>query len=345
MKRRDFARLSMALTAGVGNLTVGSRELNRAHLQKPNLPRPGAKWGLISPGSSAPKDKIELAMSNVRSLGFEPVLGVNASKKYGFLAGTDEERLYDLHAMFANPEIEGIWCIRGGYGCTRLLPHIKYEMIAQNPKFFMGYSDVTALHHAFLKHAGLITFHGPIAAAELSEFTRLNLIRTWSEDSTHLTQCRDNENLGITRPEFRLERLIGGIVEGELIGGNLSILAAMAGTPYAASYRNKIVFIEDIGEAPYRLDRMLVQLLQASDFGEAAGYILGVFNDCMPSKGSQSLSLHDTIGSQFYALQKPMLMGFPIGHIKNQVTLPQGLQVQFNAEDASLTFLESAYGT
>ncbi len=342
MKRRDFHRLSVALAAA----PIGVSAIQPEHTPlriKPPRPKPAGKWGLIAPGSPVSEERVELAIKNVEHLGFIPVLGTHAQKEYGYLAGSDEERLADLHEMFSRPEIEGIWCLRGGYGCTRLLPNINYALIAKNPKPFFGYSDITALHCAFLEHAGLVTFHGPVASAELSPFSETNFRALWEEDEVVLIPATENRTLAATDIAYQVQTLIEGVVEGALIGGNLSLLAAMAGTPFSPSYKNKIVFIEDIGEKPYRIDRMLVQLIQGTDFTEAAGYLLGVFNDCQPGEDAPSLSLHETLGQIFTPLGKPLLIGFPFGHIDHQITLPQGIRARLDTTNHSLTLLESSF--
>jgi len=343
MKRRDFNRLSISLAASSIATAASARSGQSQTLIKPPLPKSAGKWGLIAPGSPLSEKRIDHAIKNVEMIGFIPVLGQHARKQHGYLAGSDEERLADLHDMFTRPEIEGIWCLRGGYGCTRLLPQIDYDIIANNPKPFFGYSDITALHCAFLAKAGLISFHGPVASAELTEFSENSFRNIWIEDDLMLTPAPAHKSLAVTNAAYRVQTLIEGVVEGSLIGGNLSILAAMAGTPYAPTYRDKIVFIEDIGEKPYRIDRMLTQLVQATDFAEAAGYALGVFHDCEAPEGSQSLSLLETLGHFFSALGKPMCVGFPIGHIDDQHTLPQGTRARLDTSAHSITLLESPF--
>lgn len=343
MKRRQFHQLALAGLPALAHSSKSVAAKPQDDLIKPSKPRLGSKWGLIAPGSPVPKQRIRQAEENVRKLGFVPVVGRHASKEYGFLAGTDEERLDDLLSMFADPDIEAVWCLRGGYGCSRLLPHIDYNLIQANPKPLIGYSDITALHFAFYARCNLLSFHGPISAAQFGPYNQEHLTKTWQADSWTIRPYKEHQNMGVSKTEYRAESLIRGQATGRLIGGNLSLLAALAGTPYSPSYRDKIVFIEDIGELPYRLDRMLVQLRQATDFEDAAGYVLGVFKDCKPESSDRSLGLKETLAGQFMPLGKPMAYGLPFGHVEEQVTLPQGAQAHFNAGTMELTILETPF--
>ncbi|MBX2814714.1 MAG: LD-carboxypeptidase [Saprospiraceae bacterium] len=343
MKRREFSRLTVGVPLALAGRSAMIKKESVAPVLKPRKPSPGSRWGLIAPGSPVPRKRIELAKKNVSSLGFEPVLGKHVDKELGFLAGKDEERLEDIHAMFEDDTIEAIWCLRGGYGCTRLLPLLDYDLIRQNPKPLFGYSDITALHHALWTETGLISFHGPIPAAEFGLYNQEHLTKTWTENTWSIGLHDAHRKLGTSRREFRSGVIHKGIAEGQLIGGNLTLLAAMVGTPQSPSYTNKIVFIEDVGEKPYRIDRMITQLSQGSDFKEAAGYVLGIFNDCHPEKEDKSLSLKETLGRQFQAIGKPCVYGLPIGHIEEQVTLPQGVQAGLRADDLVLEILESPF--
>ena len=340
MKRRQFTQL-----LGAGLPLGASKAFTSAapDLVLPARPRAGDKWGLIAPGSPVPRDRIKQAEANVKQLGFQPVVGKHAGKDFGFLAGTDEQRLDDLHNMFADPDIKAIWCLRGGYGCSRLLPHIQYNLIRSNPKPLFGYSDITALHLAFLTQCGLVSFHGPIPAATFGAYNRTFFERSWTDASWHIRPHKKHQDLAVSRKEFRAETLIPGEATGSLVGGNLSLLASLAGTAYSPSYRDSIVFLEDVGEKPYRIDRMLTQLLQATDFSEASAYVLGIFNDCEAGEEDRSLTLKETLAGQFAKLGRPTAYGLPFGHVEEQVTLPQGVEAHFDSAALTLTVLESPF--
>ena len=333
MNRRSFHG---SLSLGLGSLFVPSF-VQDSLIKPPRLQR-GNKVGLIAPGSPVPSDRIGKAVELVLSLGYQPVLGRHVEKHHGYLAGTDQERLEDLHHMFSNNEVKAVWCIRGGYGCTRLLPKIDFDLIRQNPKIFIGYSDITDLHVAFMKQVGLVTFHGPVASSEPTSYTIENLKKVWeAEQSFSIHPLRGAAADPYPRPYV----LNPGQASGLLVGGNLSLLAALAGTKWSPSYRDKLVFMEDIGEKPYRIDRMLTQLYQATDLAKASGIILGIFHDCEAKSGENSLTLRETVAQQFGSLNIPVYYGASFGHVDDQCTIPQGLKASFSTEDGVLRILES----
>ncbi|MEO6759161.1 MAG: LD-carboxypeptidase, partial [Saprospiraceae bacterium] len=255
---------------------------------------------------------------------------------------TDAQRLADLHQAFADPEVEAVWCLRGGYGCSRLLPQLDYDLIRRNPKIFIGYSDVTALHLAIHERTGLVCFHGPVAVSEFPEDTVQHLRSVLVDPAAGYTLSIPGKDEPLYGEEFRPFTINPGQAQGSLTGGNLSLLSALAGTPWMPSLKHKIVFIEDIGEQPYRIDRMLYQLAQATDLSQAAGIALGVFTDCNPKGDSPSLSLVETLTDFFRQWKMPVVYGLPFGHIAHQATLPYGVQAELQATDGTLRFLETA---
>lgn len=298
--------------------------------------QPGDTVGLISPASSVSAQQFLTAVQNLESLGLNVVTGKHSRLEHGHLGGLDHQRLEDLHHMFANPNIDGIWCTRGGYGCTRLLPSIDFDLIRQNPKPLIGYSDITVLLNAIFQETGLIGFHGPLGISVPSEYTVSNLKTTvFGAASTHQISLPDN-----TEPPYIIHP---GTAEGRFVGGNLALLAAMTGTPHQPDYQNKLVFIEEIAEKPYQIDRMLTQLLQGTNFREAAGFLLGTFVKCgIPAKGS-SLSLEVTLKDRLVSLGIPAIYGAPIGHIDDQITVPVGGKgrLQATEEGISIQLLET----
>ncbi len=340
MLRRDFTGKLIAVTAGTPLLSAYTE--SKPNLIKPRALREGDMVGLIAPGSPFGEKQITRAAEFADSLGLNPVFGKHIRAERGYLAGTDEERLEDLHAMFFNPEIRAVWCIRGGYGCTRLLPMIDYEKIRANPKPLIGYSDITALHMAIHKHAGLLSFHGPVASSEQSEYTRDYLKQALFGGSPYVIKMsEDNGRLASERQEFQWLPWRTGKAKGRLKGGNLSLLAALVGSPYAPSYARHIVYLEDIGEKPYRIDRLITQMKQGSDLWEAAAIVLGVFNDCEAKPGERSLTLMETLEDHFADFPRPVAYGFSFGHIDHQFTLPVGALAEVDFDRKEIRILES----
>ncbi len=346
MKRRNFFIKTglAAVAAGLYLPPVMGDTPEPAPLspRKPARLRPGATVGLIAPGSPIAEEKYTKTLASVAALGFRIKEGQHTRAARGYLAGTDEQRLSDLHAAFADPEVEAVWCIRGGYGGTRLLPHLDYELIRRNPKPFIGYSDITALHLAIYERSGLVCFHGPVAASDFPDDTWQYFRDVLVEPVAGHFMALPAAEAVLSGEEFRPFVINAGRAEGLLTGGNLSLLAALAGTPYQPSYKDKLVFIEDIGEQPYRIDRMLYQLEQSSDLAQAAGIVLGVFNDCNPKGSAPSLTLVETLTDFFTRWKMPVAYGFPFGHVLHQATLPYGILAELDTEKGRLTLLETA---
>lgn len=340
MNRRSFARkaLALPLLPAAGPVIAGFPPTRI----KPKRLSPGDTIGLITPGSYIADESLQRAVDNLLKLGLKVKMGRHIRAKHGFVAGTDQQRLDDLHTMFEDKSVDAIWCARGGYGCTRLLPHIDYSLIRANPKVLVGYSDITALHQAIFQMTGLVTFHGPVGASELTPYTEAQLRAVLMQPEAPYTIPPSLENEASQEEGFYAETYQEGKVEGHLLGGNLSLLAAMAGTPYLPDVEGAIVFVEDIGEPPYRLDRMLTQLRQSWPLGKAAGLALGIFADCEMKPGSDSLPLQQTLAEQIRPLQIPSAYGLPFGHISHQCTFPIGIRAAFDAGRRTITLLETA---
>jgi muramoyltetrapeptide carboxypeptidase len=342
--RRDFFKItSLALLASGFSFPFMTSKVapeRLPHRIKPLRLAAGATVALIAPSSPPSDEKLAKALENLHSLGFKIEEGKSLRTKLGHLAGTDAARLADLHWAFQDPAIAAVWCVRGGYGASRLLPMIDYALIKQHPKPFIGYSDVTALHLAIHARTGLVTFHGPVAAADFPENTLQHFKKVVMEGHDHhLISAPVTDSPEEPYTPFTITP---GKVEGKLIGGNLALLAALVGTPFEPTFRRKIVFIEDVGEQPYRLDRMLTQLLQATDLSKAAGIVLGVFNECQPKPDSASMSLADTLRDRLGQLDIPVAYGIPFGHVSYQATLPYGIHAELDASAMQLTLLEAA---
>ena len=297
--------------------------------------------GVISPASS-PNDleKIEKGVKYLEGLGYRVEVGKNVGKIHGYLAGTDEERLADLHSMFKNKNVKAIFTVRGGYGSGRLLNKINYGLIKRNPKIFVGYSDITALQLAFMKKTGLVTFAGPMtgvdfATDKVDPFTEENF---WK-------MITSNRKVGkINNPNGeKFYTLTKGRGEGSLTGGNLALLISLMGTDYQPDFKNSILLLEDIGEEPYRIDRMFYQLKYAKVFAKVKGIILGRFVDCyIKDKTQPSLTLNDVIADYFEGLKIPVVYNVKHGHIKENITIPWGLKTKINTSRCFIEITESA---
>ncbi|MEP0295596.1 MAG: LD-carboxypeptidase [Reichenbachiella sp.] len=347
MDRRSFVKKS-AVVSATTMLTMnaaGAHNTAEADIIKPKALRKGDTIGLITPGSAVSRQAFEKAVNNLESMGFKVRFTENMSVRKGFLAGTDKQRLEDLHEMFEDETINGIVCARGGYGSGRLLPDINYDLIKSNPKVLVGYSDITALLYGIHKKTGLVCFHGSVGASEYSEFTTKGFEQVLVKGRAGMKfevpkDWREKEDLA-----YQTLPLVGGQAEGALVGGNLSLMCSLMGTPYDIDFTDKIVFIEDVGESPYRVDRMLTQLLNSRKLDKAKGIAMGVFNGCETKPEDPdfalSTSLENVLRDRFGELEMPVLYGLPIGHIDDNATLPIGVRAQLDVERATLKLLES----
>jgi muramoyltetrapeptide carboxypeptidase len=255
---------------------------------------------LVAPASGIDDERIELACTNVRALGLNPVLAEHARARNTYLAGTDRERADDFNAALNDDSIRAIFALRGGYGTMRIAPAIDYDAFARTPKAVMGYSDMTVLLNALSQRAGAITFHGPVLAAPMSDVAREWIVRALF-DETPLGELR-----------AATTTVHGGTASGRLCGGNLSLLAHTCGTPYAVDFSDALVMIEDVHEADYRMDRLLTQLVLSGALERARGFLIGDVPNV------------DIVAERLLPLQKPIVAGWPIGHIEDQWVMPIG---------------------
>jgi muramoyltetrapeptide carboxypeptidase len=261
----------------------------------------------------------------------------------GFLSGTDDERLEDLHAMFADPKVAAVFALQGGYGTPRLLDRIDYELIRRNPKILLGYSDITGLHLAIGRKAGLVTFHGPNMLGTLTPRT-LEILKKALFVAEPLGDVRNPDEADPLNVEFPVHTVAPGVARGRTVGGNLTLISSTMGTPYEIETKDRILLVEDTGEAPYRIDRMLVQLKLAGKLQEAAGIVFGTCSDCGPGKSSfeLSLSLSEVIDELLGRLGKPVLAGILFGHTKEKSVIPFGVEAELDAGTKRLTIVEAA---
>jgi muramoyltetrapeptide carboxypeptidase len=298
----------------------------------------GDTLGLIAPASPpSNSESVDACAQTLEKMGFEVALGKHVRERKGFLAGEDRDRAGDLMQMFTDKKIHGIVCLRGGYGTPRLLPLLDYPAIRRHPKVFVGYSDITALNCALLHKSNLVTFHGPGAssftAADCPAFSRqswLNAIMQPQPPGSICAGCPD-QNVTI------LQR---GKVSGRLVGGNLSLLVSLIGTPFLPSLKNKILFFEDVDERPYRMDRMLTQFLNAGLLQQVAGIAVGNCKGCDETKpaapGDFRQTLKDVLMDRLLPLKVPVVMGLPFGHVPFNATLPFGVEATLDAINGDL---------
>lgn len=305
---------------------------------KPKALKMGDVLGVVAPSSPTTVENVTLAKQQLEGLGFRIKLGPSCYANHGYLAGKDQLRADDLNNMFADKEVDGILCLRGGYGAPKILDKVDFEMIKVNPKVFIGYSDITALHIAMNQISKLVTFHGPMGSSDiaggLDDFSKHEFLRAIMD-----IQPMDYIPNPVDKP---IECLVGGKASGVIIGGNLSLIAATMGTPYEIDTKGKILFLEEIGEEPYSVDRMLTQLALGGKLDDAAGIILGDWNDCDPKKHEESLSLMEVFKEIIVPYGKPTIFDLKAGHCAPKVTIPFGVNAVLDADECKVIIQEGA---
>ena len=347
ISRRSFGALmaaAVALPASASARRKRSPKTMKQALIKPPRLHQGDLVGLIAPGGRTNDASIEKAVRNIEALGFRVKLGANLRAVHGNYAGSVQQRVADLHAMVQDPEVKAMWCIRGGSGCISILSSLDYKLVRANPKVLLGYSDITALHLAFLRHAGLVTFHGPVAISGQSDYAREHLLAVLMDPQPTYTipMALENSRRAIEEPHFAMRTATHGQAAGPLIGGNLSLVSALAGTPYAADFKDAILYLEEVNEEPYRIDRWMTQLDLAVGFKNAAAVMIGICDECVPEDPELSLTLQETLDLHLKPLIVPAVSGYSFGHIRHQFTIPVGVMARLDTERQTLTLLEPA---
>lgn len=291
----------------------------------PLIPGAGARVALVSPsGPLRGESDVAGAEARVRAFGWEPVRGHSVLARCGYLAGGDAERLADLQWALDDPAIDAVWCVRGGYGMTRILDRVSFAALAERPKPVIGYSDVTALHSAMAAQTGIVTFHAHTARAELPAMSMASMRSAVTQRGQPCGVWND------ARP------VTAGRVTGRLAGGNLALLASLCGTPNALQAEGAIVVLEDLNEAVYRADRMLRQLEQSGALTGCVGLAVGQFTMVPDDENPDALTIDELIAELAHRLRVPCLANLPIGHIADQWTVPLGAQATLDVEDRSL---------
>lgn len=284
----------------------------------------GSRVALVAPAGPVAPERVDAAVERLRALGLDPVPGASASRQTGYLAGSDAERLADLQTAFDDPTMDAVWALRGGYGTMRLIGHLDLRAMRSRPKPFIGFSDNTAVH-LVLRAAGITSFHAPHAAGDWSPLAERCLHRVlWHAEAAGPLETADAPI-----------RLRPGTADGPLVGGNLALLAALCGTPAQPDARGCILFVEDIGEAPYRLDRAWAQLRLAGVLDGIAGLAFGQFTECGDGSAELVQEFADSCGV-------PALAGLPIGHEPDNWTLPVGIRARLDADAGTLSLLQAA---
>jgi muramoyltetrapeptide carboxypeptidase len=331
---------------------------------KPPRLEPGMTIGLVSPASAARDVRlIDKGTQTLEKLGFKVTEGRHTRKRLGYLAAHDKARVADLNAMLSDPHVDAIMCIRGGYGCMRILPYLDYAQVQKTPKAIIGYSDITALHLALWRKCRLVTFNGPMllsafAKDNISQYTVESMMRVLGSPKPAGSIWQ-----GLRERSYRVVR--AGRATGQLIGGNLSLVAALVGTPYALEPKGAIVYLEEVDEKPYRIDRMLTQLILSGSLEGAVGIVFGRnvaddetakleaqrFQKGIPRKAEgfpnqptveYEQIIDDVIADRLKPLGIPVMIGLPFGHIDEYATLPLGIRATMDTRSGDLVLEEAA---
>jgi muramoyltetrapeptide carboxypeptidase len=335
VKRRKFILNSAGALAGA--YALSSFNLNDEI--ESNFPKgliKGDVIGITGPaGSIWNKAHITKIEKILKDLGFKTKLGKTLYEQDGFLAGNDKMRAEELMDMFQDHSINAILTMRGGWGCARILDLLDYNVIAKHPKVIMGFSDITSLVNAIYTKTGLVTFHGPCGYSSWGDFTTNEVIKSVVVGAPYKMENPDDnvEDLKVWSP---------GTAKGKLIGGNLTVVVSMIGTDFEPNWDNKILFLEEIKEEPYRVDRMLWQMKQAGVFDKISGLVLGSFRKCTPEEPEKSFTLDQIFEQHFSKVNFPVYQGASFGHIAPKFTLPIGVMAEMNTADFTITTLEKS---
>jgi muramoyltetrapeptide carboxypeptidase len=339
--RRQF--LASAALAGSAAALPSAAARARPALLRPQRLRSGDTIALINPSAAIyERAPYEVAAESLQALGFKVREAPHLRARHGHFAGTDAERAADVNAMFADPGVHGILAMTGGSGGNRILPLIDYAAIARTPKFLGGFSDLTALVNAVQARTGLVTFHCPMGASEWNAFSVASFRSVVMDaEPAVLRNVRDNGD-GLAGKGGRISTLRAGVARGPLVGGNLAVLASMAGSAYWPAFDGAILFLEEINEYIYRVDRMLSTLKLSGALDRLAGVVLGAFTNCNPGDGYGTLTLDEVFDEYFLPLNVPVYAGAMFGHVKRKFTLPLGLPAEMDAGAGTLRLLQSA---
>ena len=294
----------------------------------------GDTIGIVAPASFSNYENICSAKENIEKMGFKVVLGECTQRQWYSFAGTDEERAQEINSFFADDSIDAIICMRGGYGCNRIVERIDFELIKSHPKIFVGYSDITTLHVSLNEKAGLVTFHGPMAVSNFSGEYNCDTYKRFLE-----MVCGEFSG-EIENIDKKFKFLKKESAKGVLVGGNIATLVATLGTEYDLDYNRKILFLEDVGEKTYKIDRFLNQLKKHGVFEQVSGIILGDFKNCVKD-APEDMSLEELFEDYFKDFKGPVITGVQSGHCEPMITLPLGAQCEIDGKNEKILILEN----
>lgn len=349
--RRFFLKTAAMASVGsvlapANNLLAQKGQSTKSLLNRilPKSLKKGNTLGLTAPGGYITEEELKEAVATIEELGFKTYYTDAVLYRYGYFAGTDRQRADDLMHMFINHDVDAILCVRGGYGSNRILDLLDFEIIKQNPKALIGYSDITSLINAFYKKNSLIGFHGPVAISNFNDFTVKSFKKVLMKAPKHYKYSNKRQKDTEDNRDFDQYTITGGATQGVLVGGNLVMIETLIGTEYEPDFENKIVFLEEVREKPYRVDRLITHLLMATNLSKASGIVLGIFKGCdIKDEGSNdSFTLKQVLYDRFSGLNIPCFYGMPFGHVRNKITLPVGIMAKMDADRQSLMLTEPA---
>lgn len=308
-----------------------------ASLVKPAKISPGSTIGIVAPASPPDLKRLQKGIGFLRKRGYRIRIFPQVRRKLGYLAGEDQERAEAINEAFHDKAIDAIVCARGGYGSLRILEYIDFDLVASNPKIFVGYSDITVLLLSIFQRTGMVTFHGPMAAVEFGRRLKPYTIESFF-NALESSQAPGE----IEKPSgYKFDRICGDRAEGKIVGGNLSLMTKLVGSDFIPSFRNRIVFLEDTEEEAYRIDGYLSQLIRGTDFKSARGYILGEFTRDEPRNSYiKGWSVRQVVRHYFSRLGRPCVYGFPCGHGREKITIPMGVRAVLDADKKRVSFKE-----
>lgn len=348
MKRRTFLA-SLSATAALTGISLATRSVAQStppqatSLKIPAL-KPGDEVRLVAPaGAVFERVRFDIAAENMAGLGLKPTMGQHVRERFGYLAGTDEERAADLMDAFSDPSVKAIFALTGGWGAARTLPHLDFDVIKANPKVVIGYSDITALLNAIYAKTGLTTFHGPNGTSRWRPPVVTAAKQILFDGAAPLIKNPVPDHDTLAQHDLRVQTIVPGVAEGVLVGGNLTVLTALAGSPYMPDMRGKILFLEDVGEAIYRVDRMLSTLQLSGALDVLNGIVFGGFtrvgND---GDGYGAFALMDIFDHYCKQANVPAFYGSPFGHISGNSIMPVGTRARMDASEGTLQLLEAS---
>lgn len=339
MKRRSLLQLSSAAALSSPLRSYASSRV----VKRPRRLEEGQTVAIVAPASVTYESlQLQLALEALEAMGLKARVGDHVMDRFGYLAGHDRDRADDINAAFADPEVDAIFALRGGWGASRTLPFLDFKSIRNNPKIVLGYSDITSLLNAIYAMAGVVVFHGPNLLSRWNDFTYQSM-REVLFDAIAPSYTNPVETDGeLVMRRHRVQTIVPGRAEGHLIGGNLTLMSALLGTPYLPKFDKTILFLEDVGEAIYRVDRMLTQLRLSGNLQKVSGIVFGHFTGVKPNPGLGNFALMDILRQHCEPLGVPCYFGAMIGHVDQQSTIPVGGMARMDASLGTLELAEPA---